>query len=191
MAALGLDRLRREATLIPQDAQVFEASLRENIAFDLPHSDAEILSVARMAAFDSVIEELPAGLDSPVAQGGANLSGGQRQRLCLARGILAARGSSMLLLDEPTSALDPLSEAEVYDQLRDAFPAACIVASVHRLTLLDRFDRIVLMEAGRIVDVGTVAELRTRQALFRKMLGADSVADPGDEPTRHGHVVAT
>lgn len=175
VAALGLDLLRREATLIPQDAQVFEASLRENIAFDLPHDDAEIRSVARMAAFDSVIDELPAGLDSPVAQGGSNLSGGQRQRLCLARGILAARGSSMLLLDEPTSALDPLSEAAVYDQLRLAFPHACIVASVHRMSLLDRFDRVVLMAGGRIVDVGTAAELRARQTLFCQMLGGSAV----------------
>jgi ABC-type multidrug transport system fused ATPase/permease subunit len=188
VAALGLDLLRREATLIAQDAQVFEASLRENIAFDLAHSDAEIIEVARMSGFDRVIEELHAGLDSPVAQGGFNLSGGQRQRLCLARGILAARGSSLLLLDEPTSALDPLSEAAVYDRLREAFPGACIVASVHRMTLLDRFDRVVLMADGRIVDVGTVADLRTRQGLFRKMLGADAEADPAAEPARHGQV---
>lgn len=180
IAVLGTAALRREATLIPQDAQVFEASVRENIAFDLPHTDAEVLEAARMATFDRVIDELPAGLDSPVAQGGSNLSGGQRQRLCLARGILAARSASMLLLDEPTSALDPLGEAAVYERLDRAFAHTCIVASVHRMTLLDRFDRVVLMEHGRIVDVGSIAELCTRQALFRDMLGADvhAVATP-------------
>lgn len=176
IAILGPARLRREATLIPQDAQVFEGSVRENIAFDLPHGDAEIFEAARIAQFDRVIRDLPSGLDSPVAQGGSNLSGGQRQRLCLARGILAVNDTSMLLLDEPTSALDPLAEAAVYEQLDHAFPRVCIVASVHRMTLLDRFDRVVLMAGGQIVDVGSVTELRARQALFREMLGTESPA---------------
>ena len=181
VAALGTQALQGAATLIPQDAQVFEASVRENIAFDLPYTDAEVLQVARLAEFDRVIDELPDGLDSMVAQGGSNLSGGQRQRLCLARGLLAARGSSMLLLDEPTSALDPLGEAMVYQQIDEAFPQACIVASVHRMSLLARFDRVVLMVRGRVVDIGTVAELRERQALFREMVGTESHRDEAVE----------
>ena len=77
----------------------------------------------------------------------------------------------MLLLDEPTSALDPVSEAQVYERLEAAFPRACIVASVHRMSLLPRFDRVVLMEAGRVVDCGTPQELAAQQALFRQLLG--------------------
>ncbi|MBC7942446.1 MAG: ATP-binding cassette domain-containing protein, partial [Chitinophagaceae bacterium] len=112
---------------------------------------------------------LPQGLDTPLCERGFNLSGGQRQRLALARGVLAARGSSLLLLDEPTSALDPLIEQHVHAAIDHAFEGACIVASVHRLSLLPHFDRVVLMVAGRVVDVGTATELEVRQPLFAAM----------------------
>jgi ATP-binding cassette subfamily B protein len=175
--SLGRCDLRHCSTLIAQEVQVFEATLRENIAFDLQHDDLAIHVAARIASLDSVIRHLPLGLDTPIGQGGSNLSGGQRQRLCLTRGILAARNSSVLLLDEPTSALDPVTEASVYDRMSAAFPHACIVASVHRMSLLDRFDRVVLIAQGRIVDVGTPEELHKHQPLFRQMLGAERDAE--------------
>jgi ATP-binding cassette subfamily B protein len=174
IASLGMRDLRRCATLIPQEAQFFEATLRENIGFDLGHDDTELAAAAHIASLDTVLQALPQGLDTPIAQGGSNLSGGQRQRLCLTRGILAAQGSSVLLLDEPTSALDPLTEATVYERLGAAFPRACIVASVHRMSLLDRFDRIVLIVQGQIVDSGTREELLARQSLFREMVGTEA-----------------
>ncbi len=170
--ARGAGELRRVATLIPQEAQVFEATLRENLAFDLPCSDDDLNEAARIASLDAVLAQMPLGWSTPIAQGGANLSGGQRQRLCLARGVLAARSSSLLLLDEPTSALDPLTEMQVMSRLDGDFADACIVASVHRMGLLARFDRVVLMAEGRIVDTGTITELAARQPLFREMLGA-------------------
>jgi len=175
VVALGPHELRRWATLIPQDAQMFAASLRENIGFDHGHADSAIEAAAQIGALDGLIAELPLGLDTPIAQAGSNLSGGQRQRVALTRGVLAAAGSSMLLLDEPTSALDPVTEATVHDSLRAAFPRACIVTSVHRMSLLERFDRVVLMAHGRIVDSGTVAELSVRQPMFREMLGAEAM----------------
>ena len=101
----------------------------------------------KVAAFDAVLAGMPDGLDSAVAERGANLSGGQRQRLALARGVLAASPSSLVLLDEPTSSLDAATEAQVFAALLAAFPDACVVASVHRLELLPSFDRVVLMEA--------------------------------------------
>lgn len=174
----ALRDLRRTATLIPQEAQVFEATLRENVAFDLGHGDAEVHAAARVASLDSVIAALPRGLATPIAQGGSNLSGGQRQRLCLTRGVLAAQGSSLLLLDEPTSALDQITEGEVYDRIRAAFPSACVVASVHRMSLLERFDRVVLIVHGRIVDSGSAEDLAQRQALFREMAGAAGETSP-------------
>jgi ABC-type multidrug transport system fused ATPase/permease subunit len=176
VARLGLKSLGEQATLIPQEAQVFEGSVRENIAFDLPHDDAAIGAATRVSGFDAVLETLPAGLATSVAQGGFNFSGGQRQRLCLARGLLAARGSPVLLLDEPTSALDTLTEALVFRRIDEAFPDACIVASVHRMSLLAHFDRVVLMVGGEVVDSGPAAELLERQPLFREMArsGEDS-----------------
>ncbi len=171
VACLGLRDLGACSTLLPQEAQVFEATVRENIAFDLPHAEEAIAAAIRIGSFESVLAGLPEGLDTPISQGGANLSGGQRQRLCLARGALAAQGSPVLLLDEPTSALDPLSEALVHRRFDAAFPDACIVASVHRMSLLAHFDRVVLMDAGRVVDTGTVEELLARQPLFVRMVG--------------------
>jgi len=155
--------LRTLATLIPQEAEVFEASVEENLTFGEP-ADAQALHTAVHAGvFDDVLQHLPDGLSSTLNERGSNLSGGQRQRLALSRGALAAQGSSLLLLDEPTSALDPLAEGRVFDRMYGAFPTACIVASVHRPSLLSRFDTIVAMEGGRVVDAGPRDEVLARR----------------------------
>lgn len=156
--------LRTVATLISQEAEVFEASVEENLTFGEPADAAALQSAIHAGVFDEVLQRLPAGLASPINERGGNLSGGQRQRLALARGALAARGSSLLLLDEPTSALDPQAESRVFDRMVAAFPSACIVASVHRPSLLARFDTIVVMEGGSIVDAGPRDEVLARRA---------------------------
>lgn len=158
------------ATLIPQEADVFEGSVRENLDFGAGIDDARIAAAIHGSAFGPVLDGLHGGLEFPVAQRGSNLSGGQRQRLCMARGALAAAGSSVVFLDEPTSALDPVTEADVHQRLSRTFPGACIVASVHRMSLLSYFDRVVLMDAGRVVDSGDVDALRERQPAFARML---------------------
>jgi ABC-type multidrug transport system fused ATPase/permease subunit len=158
------------ATLIPQEAEIFEATVRENLAFGEPVDEAVLARALHTAALDEVLAGMPQGLQTPMSERGFNLSGGQRQRLALARGVLAARGSSLLLLDEPTSALDPLIERHVQQRIERAFAGACIVASVHRLSLLAHFDRVVFMQGGRVADTGTVAELAARQPVFAAML---------------------
>lgn len=169
------EALRGIATLIPQEAEVFEASVRENLDFGDGRADADLQAATRAGAFDEVLDRLPQGLDSPLTERGANLSGGQRQRLALARGALAAADSSLLLLDEPTSALDAATEARVLDRLAAAFPGACIVASIHRLALLGRFDTVVLMEAGQVADAGPRdAVLARHPALAAQVAGAHS-----------------
>ncbi|MCR6667632.1 MAG: ABC transporter ATP-binding protein/permease [Methyloversatilis sp.] len=155
--------LRTLATLIPQEAEVFEASVEENLTFGLPADPAALQSAMHAGVFDEVLERLPDGLSSALSERGGNLSGGQRQRLALARGALAAQGSSLLLLDEPTSALDPQAEGRVFDRMVAAFPDACIVASVHRPSLLARFDTVVVVEAGRVVDAGPRDEVLARR----------------------------
>ncbi|MGJ7493187.1 ABC transporter ATP-binding protein [Variovorax sp. ZT4R33] len=163
-------RLRQLATLIPQETEVFEASVRENLGFGRPFSDEAIHAALHASAFDEVLEANHSSLDSPLSERGFNLSGGQRQRLCLARGVLAARGSSLLLLDEPTSALDAGTEARVLERIAAAFPDACVMASIHRLSLLDRFDTVVLMEAGRVLDAGPRNAVLARQPLLQRMV---------------------
>jgi ABC-type bacteriocin/lantibiotic exporter with double-glycine peptidase domain len=116
-----------------------------------------------------VIARLPAGLNSEITERGLNMSGGQKQRLALARGILASRDSSLIMLDEPTSSMDPMTEARIYDNLLAEFPDACIASSIHRLHLLNRFDTIVWMADGKVVDMGSLAELLNRQPAFRTL----------------------
>ncbi|VVD69218.1 ABC transporter ATP-binding protein [Pandoraea fibrosis] len=155
--------LRTLATLIPQEAEVFEASVEENLTFGEPADAQSLHAAVHAGVFDDVLEHLPDGLASALNERGGNLSGGQRQRLALARGALASQGSSLLLLDEPTSALDPLAEARVFDRMYAAFPTACIVASVHRPSLLERFDTLVVMEGGRVVDAGPREDVLARR----------------------------
>jgi ABC-type multidrug transport system fused ATPase/permease subunit len=162
-------QLRRVATLIPQETELFEASIRENLAFGQPRDDALLLAALHTSTFDEVLKATHGNLDTAVSERGFNLSGGQRQRLCLARGVLAAQGSSLLLLDEPTSALDAATEARVLERIADAFADACVIASIHRLSLLDRFDTVVLMEAGRVLDHGPRDAVLARQPLLRRM----------------------
>ncbi|WP_334188299.1 ABC transporter ATP-binding protein [Noviherbaspirillum sp.] len=158
------------AMLIPQEADVFEASIRDNLSLSGEHSDADISVAAHLSAFDTVMNDMSMGLDTPLSERGCNLSGGQRQRLCLARGLLAARGSSLIFLDEPTSALDPVTEETIFARITAALPDACIVASVHRMNLLHHFNKIVLMANGQVQDVGTADELLQRQPAFQEML---------------------
>ena len=179
----GARHLGSIATLIPQEADVFEATIAENLSFGGAHAPADIAAALHASAFDAVMADMAAGLDTPISERGFNLSGGQRQRLCLARGILAAKASSLVMLDEPTSALDPITEEAVFTRLARAFSQACIVASVHRLSLLHHFNKVVLMDGGRVVDVGTVEELLQRQPSFRQMTGrvAATKDDAGDQ----------
>ena len=157
-------QLRTLATLIPQEAEVFEASVEENLTFGEPADAAVLASAVHTGVFDEVLQRMPEGLASALNERGGNLSGGQRQRLALSRGVLAAHGSSLLLLDEPTSALDPTAEGRVFDRMDAAFPTACIIASVHRPSLLARFDTVVVLEAGRVVDAGPRDEVLARRA---------------------------
>lgn len=153
--------LRSAATLIPQDAEVFAGTLAENLALcesvsgpPSPDEYAQALEIARASDF---IEPTSAGLETRIAERAANWSGGQRARVALARGVLAARGSALVLLDEPTASLDAATEASVHDNLFATFAGACVVSSVHRLHLLPRFDEVIVIDSGRIAAHGSPA----------------------------------
>jgi ATP-binding cassette, subfamily B, bacterial len=168
--------MRNTATLIPQDAEVLEATLAENLALcealtgaPPPSQYARALELARVSDFVGQGEN---GLESPIAERGANWSGGQRARVALARGLLAADGSALVLLDEPTANLDPQTEAAVYDNLFLALGEACIVSSVHRLNLLDRFDEVLVMHNGRLVAQGRPSVLAAVSPDFRRLISA-------------------
>ncbi len=153
--------------LLPQEPAVFETSVLENVTMGLPWPQAGIARACELAGFTEVVAQLPQGFDTLISERGLNLSGGQKQRLALARGLLAAKDAGLVLLDEATSSVDAATEAEIYDRVMAAFCDACIVCSVHRLHLLRRFDTVIVMDGGRIVDAGTPDEVRRRwPALF-------------------------
>ncbi len=165
-----LHDLKDIATLIPQEADIFEETLRQNLTMGLDCSPEALDAAIEAASLRPIITELPKGLETTIVERGANFSGGQKQRIALARGLIAARDSSVLFLDEPTSNLDAITEAAVYERIFRLFAKACVVSSVHRPHLLPRFDEVVFMENGRIVDVGTARDLEKRQPAFRVSL---------------------
>lgn len=167
--------MRGITTLIPQDPEIFENTIDYNICVGLEHGDAELGRAIMLARFDKALARLPLGLATDIREKGVNLSGGEKQRLAVARGIYAAKDSSLLLLDEPTSSVDSRNEAEIYEQVFAAFPEKTIVSSIHRMHLLPKFDRIVYMADGRIVQAGTFAEMSRKEpfkSLWQKHIKA-------------------
>lgn len=155
----SLEPLQAITTLIPQDPEIFENTIAFNITMDLPTEKNEIEQAVKLAAFLPVLANLPAGLETDIREKGLNLSVGQKQRLALARGLFAARYSSLILMDEPTSSVDLPTEKEILSGVINAFPDAALMVSLHRLHLLPKFDRIIMLSEGSIVANGPTIEL--------------------------------
>ncbi len=181
--AARLASVNESATLFPQEPEIFENTIRYNITLGLPVADTEVAAVCRVARFDDVVAELPKGLESSIQEKGVNLSGGQKQRLALARGILAARQSDVVLMDEPTSSVDPQTEAEIYRELFAAFQDKVLVSAMHRLHLLPHFDEVIVLRQGQVVARGTFRELLDTnagfQAMWRSLDASEEVAARG------------
>ena len=165
----SLAPLQGITTLIPQEPEIFENTIRYNITVGLDYSEVAVRDALRLSRFDKVVERLARGLDTDVREKGVTLSGGERQRLALARGILAAASSSLILMDEPTSSVDAHNEMSIYANVFAAFPNSAIVSSIHRLHLLSRFDRVVVMANGRVVQNGTFAQLRDQPGMLHEL----------------------
>ena len=164
--------------LVPQEPEVFSASLRENITLGLDYSDAQLLHAARLSTFDKVLDQLPQGLDAVINEKGVNLSGGQKQRLALTRALLFATDKDVVLLDESTSSVDPHNEALIYENVWRAFADKTVVACIHKLNLLRLFDRIIIFSDGRVIDEGTFEGLLASNANFRAAWKAFNASHP-------------
>jgi ABC-type bacteriocin/lantibiotic exporter with double-glycine peptidase domain len=165
----GISGLASSVTLFPQEPEIFENTIEHNITLGLPFDEKDILEVCETAHFTEVVHQLPKGLQSNIQEKGVNLSGGQKQRLALARGILAAKSSDIILLDEPTSSVDPKTEIQIYEKLFEECKGKAIVSSLHRLYLLTYFDYVYVLRSGHIVDEGSFADLRKRSAIFNEL----------------------
>ncbi|RBL89603.1 ABC transporter ATP-binding protein [Chitinophaga flava] len=164
-----LATIYESVTLFPQEPEIFENTIAYNVTLGLPFSKEEIMDVCESAHFSEVIALLPEGLDSDIREKGVNLSGGQKQRLALARGILAARDSEIILLDEPTSSVDPKTEAMIYSKMFKTFSDKAIVSAMHRLHLLPQFDYIYVLQQGRVVAAGDFKYLREHSPIFQEL----------------------
>ncbi|MGR8010459.1 ABC transporter ATP-binding protein [Streptomyces hypolithicus] len=166
---LTLDSLRAAIGLVPEDSFLFSDTVRANIAYGLPDATQEqIETAARAAQADRFIAALPNGYDTTVGEHGLTLSGGQRQRIALARAILT--DPRLLLLDDATSAVDARVEHEIHEALKSVMAGRTTLLIAHRRSTLNLADRIAVLDAGRLADIGTHDELQRRSALYRRLL---------------------
>ena len=165
---LSLDALRGLIGIVPQDSVIFSANAMENIRYGRPEaSDAEVKAAAEAAFASDFITALPEGYLTFLGERGVRLSGGQRQRISIARAML--KNPPLLLLDEATSALDAESERMVQAALETAMKDRTTLIIAHRLSTVQRADRIIVMEAGQIVETGTHAELAAAGGLYARL----------------------
>ena len=164
----SLEALRRSFALVPQDPVIFAASARENIRFGRPEAgDDEVRAAAAAAGAAAFLDTLPEGYDTFLGEKGTRLSGGQKQRLAIARAVL--RNPAVLLLDEATSALDAESERAVQAALERLMAGRTTIVIAHRLATVQKADRIVVMDEGRVVAEGTHRSLLERGGLYARL----------------------
>lgn len=168
---LTLSSLRRHIALVSQDITIFDDTVAGNIAYGLPEATPEqIRSAARAAAAEDFILKMPKGFDTEVGENGVLLSGGQRQRISLARAIL--RNAPILFLDEATSALDNESERTIQHTLESLQKGRTTLMIAHRLSTIQHADKIIVMDKGQVVEVGTHEELYPKGGVYTRMHNA-------------------
>ncbi|TDC84282.1 ABC transporter ATP-binding protein [Micromonospora sp. KC606] len=184
------ESLRGHIAMVAQEATLLHRSVRENIAGPGSADDAQVETALRRASADGFVAALRdadgrTGLDAHVGERGVRLSGGQRQRIALARAFY--RNAQILVLDEATSALDSEAEAAIHDTLDEVMTGRTVIAIAHRLSTIARMDRIVVLDAGRIAEQGTHAELLGRGRRYADLWSRQSGGFLGTAAGQDGH----
>jgi ATP-binding cassette subfamily B protein len=169
IAGVTRESLRAAIAVVPQDPSMFHRSAMENIRYGRSDAtDAEVVEAAVFAKCRDFIEALPHGFATIVGNRGAKLSGGQRQRIAIARAFL--RDAPLLLLDEATSALDSESEEAIHDALERLMCGRTVIAIAHRLSTVRNFDRIIVLQAGQVIQDGPPDHLMRQEGVYRSLI---------------------
>jgi len=166
---ISIKQLSNNMTLIPQEPEIFATTILENVTMGVSHELSYVERFAKMAQFLHVVRRLPKQWQSSVVEKGVNLSGGEKQRLALTRGLLASADKSIVLMDEPTASVDTHNEVLIYENIFSAFRQKTIISSIHKLHLLQMFDRIYMFKKGKIIASGTLQELLKSSKDFKKV----------------------
>jgi ATP-binding cassette subfamily B protein len=175
IAHVTQESLRRSIAVVHQDISLLHRSVLENLRYGRPDAtDEEVYQATEAAHCTEFIRRLPQGFQTIVGERGLKLSGGQRQRIAIARAFLS--GAPIILLDEATSALDTESEQAIQEGLMRLIEGRTVIAVAHRLSTLDTFDRIIVLEWGRIIEDGSSVELLRKSGVYSRMYGLQLAA---------------
>ncbi|MFZ2523253.1 MAG: ABC transporter ATP-binding protein [Minisyncoccia bacterium] len=165
----GFEGISQDISMIQQNPEIFETTILGNITLSADYDPEIVRHYMDMACFTEVADALPKGLMSMIQEKGVNLSGGQVQRLALSRGLLASHNKGIILLDEPTSSLDPATAGTVFRNILEGFRDKTVISTLHSLQFLPLFDRVIVLEDGRIVGSGTIQELSRGCIVFQEL----------------------
>jgi ABC-type multidrug transport system fused ATPase/permease subunit len=175
---LTLPAIREQIAVVSQDTYLFPATIAENIRYGrLDATMEEVIAAARAVYVDEFVENLPAGYQTMVGEGGSSLSGGQRQRIAMARAVL--KNAPILLLDEPTASLDHHTETLIQQSLERLMVGRTVLVIAHRLSTIIRADQILVLDNGQIVEAGTHETLLGQRGLYERLTNMQSSVEEG------------
>jgi ATP-binding cassette subfamily C protein CydC len=162
------DFLRAQIGVVQQHTHLFNATIRGNLMLANPDaSEKELTAATQKARILEFVQSLPQGFDTYIGEGGFKLSGGQRQRVAIARALI--KDAPLLVLDEATAGLDPVTEREIMQDIHEFAEGRTTLVITHRLVGLEGMDEILVLDQGRIIEQGSMAELLARDGVFRQM----------------------
>ncbi len=164
----NLEALREEVAMVLQKNELFSGTIKENLRWGNENAtDEELEHVCKLSQADSFIREFPEGYDTHIEQGGANVSGGQKQRLCIARALL--KKPKVLILDDSTSAVDTHTDALIRQAFREEIPGTTKIIIAQRVSSVQDADQIIVLDGGKIMDIGTHEELMEKSPIYREV----------------------